>query len=345
MLRFLFLALWAWAAVAQAQIGGRYAHEFLRLSPSARMTALGGAVVAVKDRDLNLGLYNPAALDSSMHRQATFQQTVYVAGLSYGQVGYAHRLPIAQPIVVQASLQYLSYGRFTRTNAEGQILQEDFGRLGDYAFVLGGSYQLYERLSLGMNTKFVLGYLADRTAAALAFDAAAMYRDTSRNLVVSLLLRNMGGQLKSYGEAREPIPFEVQLGISHRLRHLPLRLSAIGQQLQRWSIRYDDPNAQAINNNLLATPQTTSKFGAFVDNFFRHFIFNAEFLFGKREVFHLRLGYNHLRGAELRVAGLRGLSGFSAGFGLNLPKLRVDYGFGSYHFSGALHHFGLSVFF
>ena len=124
---------------------------------------------------------------------------------------------------------------------------------------------------------------------------------------------------------------------------MPLRFSIVGQQLQRWNIRYDDP-ALRDAQNLFATPDTTTNnFGNFVDNFFRHIVFNGELLLGKTEGLRLRVGYNHLRGAEMRVTGLRSLAGFTAGIGIKVSKFRLDYGFGSYHFAGAAHHFTLST--
>ena len=58
----------------------------------------------------------------------------------------------------------------------------------------------------------------------------------------------------------------------------------------------------------------------FFDNFFRHFVFNGEFLFGKTESFRLRLGYNHLRRKELSLENQFSLSGFSFGVGFKVSK-------------------------
>ena len=141
---------------------------------------------------------------------------------------------------------------------------------------------------------------------------------------------------------KEHIPFEIQIGVSKRLKYLPLRLSVIMHNLQRWNILYDDPN----------TEEDTSIFGDFVtgnntnpevDNFFRHFIFNLEFLLGKRETLRLRAGYNHLRKKELSVENFRSLAGFSFGFGIRIKKFQIDYGHSVYHLAGGTNHFGIST--
>ena len=340
MLRSLFFVLFLWGLELGAQNGGRHVFQFLSLPSSARLTALGGSAPATDEADLQLGLANPAVLQSGMHRELSLQQTSFAAGLAYGQAGFAYSLH--DSLTFSGAVQYLSYGQITQTNAEGQVLGQS-RRNADYALQLGAGYRLYERLSLGVNAKLILSYLADRHSSGLALDMAARYRDTTRRLVVGLLLRNMGRQLRVYelGQLREPLPFEVMLGISHRLEHLPFRVSLTGQHLQRWDIRYDDPNVVAISS--LGVPQERSAFAKGVDNFFRHLIFAGEFLLGSREQVQLRFGYNHLRAAEMRVAGLRNLAGFSFGLGMDFRRLRFDYGFGAYHFAGSLHHIGLAL--
>src|SRR5512139_2000816 len=74
---------------AVAQIGGDNTYEFLNLSSSARIAALGGKLVPVKDNDLNLVFSNPAALDESMNKQMTFSGVGYFAGIRYGYAAYA----------------------------------------------------------------------------------------------------------------------------------------------------------------------------------------------------------------------------------------------------------------
>jgi ADP-ribose pyrophosphatase YjhB (NUDIX family) len=57
-----------------AQItGGQHVFQFLRLSPSARITALGGSQIAVQDDDPGFAALNPAALNPSMAGQIALQ--------------------------------------------------------------------------------------------------------------------------------------------------------------------------------------------------------------------------------------------------------------------------------
>ncbi|HLC83012.1 MAG TPA: penicillin-binding protein, partial [Bacteroidia bacterium] len=51
---------------ALAQTGGNNTYEFLNLPISARVSALGGNLIPVKDNDLNVSLINPSLLSDSM---------------------------------------------------------------------------------------------------------------------------------------------------------------------------------------------------------------------------------------------------------------------------------------
>jgi hypothetical protein len=113
--------------------------------------------------------------------------------------------------------------------------------------------------------------------------------------------------------------------------------------LQQWQIRYDDPALQQ-SEFISFTGEEQKKSGSpVVDNFFRHMIFNGEFLLGKHEGFRLRVGYNHLRKRELSVNNYRSLAGFSAGVGVKVSRFRVDFGYSVYHLAGGVVHLGIGT--
>ena len=118
----------------------------------------------------------------------------------------------------------------------------------------------------------------------------------------------------------------------------------MAHHLHEWDIRYDDPNAQDDEVLLFGDEQPSGNKGsAQIDNFFRHFIFNGEFLLGRNEAFRLRLGYNHLRRRELTVRNYRSLAGFSGGVGIKISRFRIDFGYGSYHLAGGVVHLGVGT--
>lgn len=325
----------------EAQItGGDNVFEFLNFSPSARITGLGGNLITVNDDDVNLAFANPASLNPSMHNQVAFSHNFYLAGLHTGYVAYGHFFK-KWDMTLHGGIQYLSYGSFDATDEFGNVTGEF--KASEYAFTLGAGRQLYERVTVGANLKFITSSLESYNSLGLAGDLAAMFHDTASLINVSLVLKNIGVQLTKYTDGNnEPLPFEMQLGVSKRLRHLPFRLSIIYRYLDKWNISYDDPNS-VEDAFVFGDDQPSSSDNSFVDNLARHFIFNGEFLFGKKDNFRVRLGYNHLQRKELSVKNLRSLSGFSVGAGLKINRFRVEYGRSFVHLGTGLNHISIST--
>src|SRR6266542_4472354 len=72
-----------------SQTGGNNTYEFLNLSVPARVASLGGALISVKDNDLNLSFQNPALLDSTMHNNLSLSYIDYFTDIHYGYAAYA----------------------------------------------------------------------------------------------------------------------------------------------------------------------------------------------------------------------------------------------------------------
>jgi hypothetical protein len=217
-------------------------------------------------------------------------------------------------------------------------------KAGETAFTLGAARPLTGKLSLGLNARMAFSSLDTYKSSALLADVGLMYADSASNFTAGLVIRNAGTQLSTYADIKESLPFDIQLGLSKRLKHLPFRFSAIAHDLQQWDIRYKDPNLQGNEVLLFGDQQPTeSKATAAIDNFFRHMIFNGEFLLGKNEGFRLRLGYNHQLKRELTVSNYRSLAGFSGGLGVKINRFRIDFGYGAYHLAGGVVHLGIGT--
>ena len=324
-----------------AQIGGLHTYEFMNLSPSARITALGGNLITVRDDDANLALGNPAALNERMHQQISVNHSFHVAGISHGYASYAHHLD-SIGLTSHIGVQYVTYGDFIETNERGQEIGTF--QASEYAINLGAGKQVAERLAVGANLKVITSQMERYSSFGLGMDAAATYFDTSRNFVATMVFRNMGRQLSYFRDGDpEPLPFEIQVGVSKKLRYLPFRFSIVYRHLNRWNILYDDPNAEPSVLFLGEEQSEQSEASLWFDNFFRHFIFNGEFLIGPKENFRLRFGYNHFMRRELSVDNFGSLAGFSFGVGFKVSRFRIDYGYQSFHLGGGLNHFSIST--
>ena len=70
-----FLLLLSMAALAQK--GGESTYSFLGLANAARVAALGGEVVSLRDDDINMVFHNPALLSAGMHNNLALNYVNY----------------------------------------------------------------------------------------------------------------------------------------------------------------------------------------------------------------------------------------------------------------------------
>lgn len=325
---------------SHAQLGGQHIYEFLSLPSSGRVTALGGSVISVLDDDIALANHNPASLNPDMHNRINFSHNIHFADISNGYVAYGRHLA-KWGITAHAAMNYIDYGEFIAAD-DRDVVSGTF-EAGETAFVLGASKRVNERIVLGANFKTVFSRFENYTSTGLAADLGLNYIGADSSFVFSIVANNIGGEVSSYTENyRGSAPFNLQIGISKRLKYLPFRVGIIADNLQRWNVKYDDPNS-VVETNLFGETEEQSEIGKRADNLFRHFIFSGEFLLGKKGNLRLRIAYRHLRRQELSVEGFRSLAGFSGGFGIKVSKFRLDYGVGYHHLAGATNHITIST--
>lgn len=326
---------------SDAQVnGGRAQMVFLSLPNSARVSALGGLHVAAPSADVAFGFQNPALLRPSLSRQVGLGYNAFYAGSSVANAQYAHDADKLKT-TFGAQVQYVRYGSFTQTDAAGNILGDV--QAAEYAVTVGAGRQYGERWRYGAALKFAQSSLADRSSAALLADVGISYEDTAHGWNIGVVARNMGFVVKKYNPANtaEPLPFDLQIGVSKTLRNVPLRLFATAHHLYRWDIRYDNPADRATGAVFGAQDTAGDNKTHFADKAFRHLILGAELTLGKRLT--LSGSYNHLRRAELALTDKKGAAGLAFGLGVNLNKLRVQYARSYYHIAGAYNEFGLVV--
>jgi hypothetical protein len=328
------------SATADAQVtGGQHAFEFLRLPQSPHISALGGINVSNPSPDVSLGLQNPALMRPVVHNQLSLSYNNYYSGISIANLAYGYHVPKLNTSFI-LGITYLNYGSFEGTDNIGNTTAPF--RATDYAVSFGASRAYGERWRYGAALKLAYSALADKTAAGLMADVGITYTDTANLIVAGATAKNMGVMLQSYaGSPTEPVPFDLQLGISKRFAHLPLRVMATLHHLYEWDIRYNNP-ADLETSSLLGTPDSSELTKShFADKLFRHFIFGAELSLGKRIT--LGVAYNHLHRGELAIKEKPGLAGFNFGAGIDLGKFRIQYARSYYHIAGAYNEFGLSM--
>jgi hypothetical protein len=321
---------------ASAQIGGQFVYQFLNIPASARVAALGGTLVSVKDNDPNTALQAPSLINSSMNGAISLSAVSYPDKVKFGDASYVQ--DFGKTGTFMATMHYVNYGNFNQTDDYGN--STGTFKAADYALTMGWGYQLNPLFSVGAAIKGIYSDYYIYNAMGVATDISATMYDSLNQWTVTLLIRNVGAQVNKYVPGNnEPLPAEALIGASKRLQHTPLRFNITYRHLQKMDLAYTDENDLGDVDPL--TGEASVKDYNFFNRFSRHFILGAEILLSKN--FHVRTSYNFQRRREMVVSTRPGLAGFSVGLGLKISKFIISYGFGNYHLAGGVSHFSIST--
>jgi hypothetical protein len=319
------------AAGAQAQKGGMSTYEFLNLPNSARIASMGGDYLAIYDHDITLALANPSLISENMHNNLGFSFVDYYTDINYGYAQYGRSFEKIGTFV--ATMQFINYGKFDRADETGQ--RNGTFSAGEYALNIGWGRRLAPHWSIGANIKGIYSTFESYTSWGLAVDVAGSYIHEDAGFAASLIARNIGLQLTGYYDNQtHPLPFELQLGLSQGLRHLPLRFSFLYHTMQKWDLTYEDPLVVAENTDpITGEVQDQGGFADFGDKLMRHIVIGAELNITK--FLSVRGGYNYGRRQDNGVSTKMSTVGFSWGLGLRISKFHFSYARSRYHLAGS----------
>lgn len=296
------LLLTFFAAVGYAQ-ESQTAYNFLRLPVSAHAAALGGDNITIIEDDPSLMFSNPALLSSVSDKSINLNFMTYMAGATTASASY-NRI-IKQKATVAVTAQYMDYGKMKEMDANnvqtGEFSAKDIAVSGVF------SYMLSDKITGGITAKVINSYIGDYSSWAVGVDLGLNYYDPEREWSVSVVAKNLGGQLKAYDDEYEKMPLDVQLGVSKRFNALPFRLSATLVDLTHWGY-----------------------------SFLNHVAVGADILFSQQ--IYAAVGYNFRRADEMTT--LKGtdeesshMAGLSFGAGLQLERFKLQLAYGKYHVS------------
>jgi len=310
-----------------AQTGGMSAFRYVTLASSSRASALGGIVNAIKDEDVSLFTQNPGLLNRDMNNRISLSYQPFFSGINNNAVAYSYTF--GKDYCMGAALQFINYGGFIESNTAGDSIGRFFAN--DYAVTAGISRPLNERITYGLNVKYLYSVLSSYRSGAVAMDFGGVYRDTALGLTVGAVLVNFGTQLKTYTPgSNEKLPFDLQLGISQRLKHTPFLFNIVLHHLHQYDIRYNDTSVVQGSSIVEDTSEGSGSGNRYVaDKLARHVNIGVEIIIGK--VMRLDVGYNHLRRKELIYDVRRGLAGFNFGVQLHISRFNFGYAHSFYN--------------
>jgi hypothetical protein len=325
---------------AFSQMGGQGVYQFLYLTNAPRVASLGGNNVSIFENDPALAYQNPALLVDSMDKHFALNYVNYFTDINYGYVGYAFHMHNKGDASI--GIQHINYGKFDQADEAGTITGKFYA--SEYAFNLIYSHAFKDSsFRAGINIKPVLSVFEHYKSFGIVADAGLSYYSSKRNFGAGFVLKNFGSQIRPYVEGNvEPVDFDLQFGITKKLKHAPLRISITAQHLENWNLVYTNPT-ESDNQTDLISGETKKK--SYVsrksDEIMRHIIIGTEITLTRS--FYFALGYNYQRRKDMLVETRPFMVGTSWGFGFRISKFHISYARACYHLAGASNLFSIST--
>lgn len=293
--------LTAIASMAQESQTG---YNFLRLPVSAHAAAIGGDNVTLIEDDASLIFHNPALLSSVADKTIQLNFMTYMAGSVTASASFNRT--VGNRASWAASAQYIDYGTMKQTD-ESNVHTGEFSAK-DIAVAAYFSYMLSDRFAGGITAKFINSYIAGYSSMAVGVDLGVNYFDPEHEWSVSVVAKNLGGQLKAFDDDYDAMPIDIQAGVSKKIPHTPFRISATLSDLNHWNYKFIKHLAIGVDASL-------------------------------SQNIWIGGGYNFRRANEMNIddadgGGTHG-AGLSFGAGVNLNRIKINIAYAKYHVSSS----------
>ena len=332
----------------QVSNAGRSVFSFLGLPASARIHALGGSNVSLSNGDVSMGMCNPALLHNETHQVLQLNFCYYLPGTMFGSALYGHNFgdvkslrgdgaPVtgdgeaakevlsgkpAKPNYFAVGIHYLDYGRMAYADENGVQTGGTFGAR-DILIDVMYARQLHPCWKVGVSLKPVYSIYEHYTSFAIGADIGAHFQTKDSTFQMGLVLQNIGWQLKRfYADDNRPseiLPLNLQLGLTYRVKHAPLRFHMQIHNMQTWYLNYEWTSLDKSPTTGDIVPHDVKWY----DMLFRHTIWCIEVV-PKSEKFYIAFSYNHRRRAELNLSDQKSLAGFALGAGVKIKQARIN---------------------
>lgn len=283
-----------WAQESQTE------YNFLRLPVSAHAAALGGDNITIIEDDPALMFSNPALASSVSDKTIGLSYMNYMSGANY--MGASYTKALGEKGTIAGGVQYMNYGKMKEYDQNNTQI----GTFNASEIAIEGifSYELAHNLVGGITAKFINSYIGNYSSMAVGVDLGLNWFEPDYQWSVSVVAKNLGGQIKAYEENYGKMPMDVQVGVSKTFAALPVRLSATLGDLTHYDYR-----------------------------FINHLNLGADILLSDN--IWVGGGYNFRRADEMTIGSNEDSSahgaGFSVGGGINLERFKLNLAYGKYH--------------
>lgn len=289
----LLLATAAWAQ------DGKVGYQFLHIPVSAHSAALGGANISIVEDDATMMWTNAALMTNVSDKTIVLGYNSYIRSSFVMSAGFVKTIGERGTWAIGA--QMLNYGKMDETDETGRVMGSFTAK--DMNFQTSYSYLLSDRWSGAITAKVLQCNYANYSSTALGADLALNYFDDENGFSISMVGRNLGGEIKSLYDdgSKRTLPIDLAIGASKDFANAPLRVSLTADDITHW----DDVK------------------------FIQHFVLGVDFLPSQNT--WVALGYNFRRANEMKVQDKSRWAGISIGAGLNVKKFKVGVAYGKYH--------------
>ena len=283
-----------WAQESQTE------YNFLRLPVSAHAAALGGDNITIIEDDPALMFSNPALASSVSDKTIGLSYMNYMSGANY--MGASYTKALGEKGTIAGGVQYMNYGKMKEYDQNNTQI----GTFNASEIAIEGifSYELAHNLVGGITAKFINSYIGNYSSMAVGVDLGLNWFEPDYQWSVSVVAKNLGGQIKAYEENYGKMPMDVQVGVSKTFAALPVRLSTTLVDLTHYDYR-----------------------------FINHLNLGADILLSDN--IWVGGGYNFRRADEMTIGTNEDSSthgaGFSVGGGINLERFKLNLAYGKYH--------------
>ncbi len=307
------------------------AYNFLNTTSSARIYGLGGINISNVDNDINSIDQNPALLGPEYDMQIGVNYMRYIADANFAGVRFG--TAAGKHGAWAVGVQYYGYGEMTEADVAGNITgsfsPKDLNFSGTY------SHDITDRLRGGVTLKFLHSSYADYSAFAIATDLGINYYDPDKDLSLSVVVANLGGQVKRFDQAYDRLPVDVRLGWSQSFNNIPFRFSITAWNLTKWKLPYYETGDGSNQYESFELKDS------FASNLFRHLVFAVDFIPSNK--YHIGIGYNYKTRTDMSTYSRNFLSGFSIGAGMNVKSFSFGIAFAQPHTGASTFMFNLST--
>lgn len=276
---------------------GKIGGAELKIPLGARPIGMGEAFVGLAD-DVNAVTWNPAGLAQLEQHHAGFMHSFYLQEVSLDYVAYGQNLMEGAGLGV--SLMLLNFGTMEKVEDVGGVpsITGEFTPLV-FSAAAGYGQWIMEGLAVGGALKVLSQTIDTENYSAFAVDVGVLFRPGVEGLQTGLAVQNLGTAL-----AEASLPLNAKAGAAYLL---PVHLA----EADAWRVLLD------VNLPFGDTAYTSVAIG-------------TEYAYG--QIGAVRVGYKIKNTGELE-----GLAGLTAGAGVKLGPVALDYALGTFGDLGTTH--------